>query len=81
MWCNIMHIDAMRNNKKEDPTKTTVVKTTTTRVAIIFLAIITVHSEKMLHWWAHKSKLLTTADEKMGLPHHFDSVSHIHSTH
>ena len=75
MWRNIMRIEAMRNNK-DDPAKTT-----TTRLTTIFLAIITLHSEKMLHWWAHNSKLLTTADEKMGLPHHFDSVSNNHSIH
>ena len=46
---NIMRIEAMRNNK-DDPAKTTVIKMTTTRLTTIFLAIITLHSEKMLHW-------------------------------
>ena len=48
MLRNIMDIEGMSNNK-DNLTKTTVTKTITTRLTTILSAIITLHSEIVLH--------------------------------
>ena len=45
---------------------------------LMVLTIITLHSDKIFHFYAHQSKQLTAADEKLGVPSHFDSVT-LHS--
>ena len=64
MWRNIMHIEAMHNNK-DDPTKTTIIKMTTTR---LILSLCTLkkfftgeHARKPMKRWGYPAILRVSA--------------------